>query len=505
MKPIKHYLSLCAVLFFVASSAAKGYEYNIPVFYDTLANGMRYIIVPDSTVAVVSCRLYYFVGSMYEGPGTSGLSHLYEHMMFKGTKTLGTKNYAQESTYISRLDTLEEKSINLYLSGKTVKDSEYINLKNQIYALLEKQREFIKKDEIWELYQNNGATNLNAWTSDDLTAYIVTLPQNKIELFFWIEADRMQNIVLREFFSERDVVIEERHMRYENKPANKYFEKLFELFYTAHPYRVPTIGWMSDLYSHSRKKLSEFVNRYYTPDNALVVFVGNVDKNKIVNLLDTYFSKVPRAASKKQEVSTREAPPIGETRFTMYEDVQPRLDILFHTPGYPHEDLYSLDVIEGLLTGRSGRLYQRLVNEEKLCTDAGAQNSFRLHDGYFHIFASLKNETRVEEVEKCIWDEIIKLTMKQPTDNDMTRIKNTIQMQFVTQLQSLEGQSDQLAWFERLRSWKDLLEYPAKIDQIIPEKISGSVDKYLSRTTATIGILLTNKSKNSLSFNERKN
>jgi len=191
------------------------FDIQIPVHYDTLSNGLRVIIVPDTNVAVVSCRLYYFAGSMYEGPGTSGLSHMYEHMLFKGTERMGTTSYKKEEKYMASIDSLDTLICQLRQRGVAESDSLFSEYRKQIFSLLDKQRKYIKKDEIWETYMNNGGTHLNAWTGDDMTAYIVTLPQNKLELFFWIESDRMQNPILREFYSERDVVTEERRMRYE--------------------------------------------------------------------------------------------------------------------------------------------------------------------------------------------------------------------------------------------------------------------------------------------------
>ncbi len=472
------YLSVCA------------YDINIPLYYDTLDNGLRIIIVPDTNVAVVSCRLYYFMGSMYEGPGTSGLSHMYEHMMFKGTKKLGTTNYKKEKYFIAKIDSLDELICEIRRDGQPETDSQVVALRNQIFSLLEKQRKYIKKDEIWELYQNNGGTHLNAWTGDDMTAYIVTLPMNKIELFCWIESDRMRNSVLREFYSEREVVTEERRMRYENRPVNKYWEILGAHFFIAHPYRLPTIGWMSDIRAYTRSKLRDHVNRYYTPDNALIVMVGNVDTSSAPKLIKRYFGPIPRAKRPKQEVVTREPKPIGETRLTVYDDVQPRIDILFHTPGYPHEDLYKLDILEGILSGRSGRLYKRLVTEEKLCINAGAGNAYKLHNGYFHAWAQLKAEADPKKVESILLEELNKLTTEPPSKREMGRIKNGIQKYFVTRLKSLEGLSDQLARFERLRSWKDMIDYPKKIDAVSPTSIPQVAEKYFKPELKTIGILL---------------
>jgi predicted Zn-dependent peptidase len=361
---------------------------------------------------------------------------------------------------------------------------------DQIMQLLEKQRQFIKKDEIWELYQNNGGTQLNAWTADDMTAYIVTLPRNKVELFYWIESDRMRDPVLREFYSERDVVSEERRMRYDNRPLGKYWERLNALFYLAHPYRLPTIGWASDIQAYTRRKLKEHVKRFYTPDNALVVMVGNVEPKNARREIDRYFGSIPRAKIPKEEVVTREPEPIGSTRFTMRDDGEPRLDIMFHTPGYPHDDLYKLDVIEGIFSGRSGRLYRRLVDKEGLCTDAGAGNGIRLHNGEFHIWAELKNDTDPAKVESIIREELKKISEKRPTEKEIMRISNEIRMSFISNLKSLEGLSDRLAWFERLRSWKDLLAYPEMIAAVKPDEIPKVASLYLNADLATTGLLL---------------
>jgi len=466
-------------------------EIDIPVHYDTLENGLKVIMVPDTNVAVVSSRLYYFVGSMYEGPGTSGLSHMYEHMMFKGTKRLGTKDYEKEKVYIEKIDSIDAEIQELRREGSSEADSQIQTMRAEIFSILEEQRKYISKDEIWELYQSNGGTHLNAWTADDMTAYIVTLPQNKLELFYWIESDRMANPVLREFYSERDVVTEERRMRYENRPVNKYFERLFSLFYIAHPYRIPTIGWMSDIRAYTRGKLYDHVNRYYTPDNALIVLAGNINPEQEMKNIRRYFGSIPRAETPKQEVVTREPAPMGQTRFIVHENARPRIDVMFHTPGYPHNDLYPLDVAEGVLSGKSGRLYDRLVNKEELATSAGASNAYRLHDGYFHVYADLKEGVDPDTVEAILKEELANLIKEGPRQSEMDRIKNSIRKSFASKLKSLEGLSDQLAWFERLGNWEDMPAYPEKIADVQPAQVSEAVERYLIPDKATIGILTT--------------
>ena len=471
------------------------YDINVPVHFDSLTNGLKILIVPDTNVAVVSCRLYYFVGSMYEGPGTSGLSHMYEHMMFKGTKRLGVTDFSKEQKWLAKIDSVDALIGQLNNSGVSDTDASYKALKNEIFGYMKNEREYIKKDEIWDLYAGNGGTNLNAWTADDMTAYIVTLPKNKIELFYWIESDRMQNPVLREFYSERDVVAEERRMRYDNQPANRYEEILNSLFYVAHPYRLPTIGWMSDIQAFTIKKLYNHIRKYYTPDNALIVLVGNVNPAEALASINRYFSAIPKAAQPKQEVVTREPLALGETRFTVHENAEPRIDIMFRTPGFPDKDLYSLDVLEGMLSGRSGRLYSRLVTKENLCVDAGASNAIRLHNGCFQIWASLKKETDPALVEKMILEEIAVASKEPPSQREMDRIKNNIRMSFVSNLKSLEGLSDRLAWFQRLGNWRYMMEYPDIISAIKAQDIPAVAATYLDPQREVIGLLLAKKTK----------
>jgi zinc protease len=189
-------------------------------------------------------------------------------------------------------------------------------------------------------------------------------------------------------------------------------------------------------------------------------------------------------------VVTREPPPLGETRFTVHDNAEPRIDIMFHTPGYPNDDLYKLDILEGILSGRSGRLYNRLITKDNLCVDAGASNAIRLHDSYFQVWAALKKNTDPAIVEKILLEEIAALSKTPPTAREMERNKNGIRMSFMSNLKSLEGLSDRLAWFQRLGSWKGILEYPDKINAIKPGDIPEVAAQYLNPEYKTIGILL---------------
>ncbi len=476
--------------FLLIAENTSAFEISLDAHFDTLSNGLKVLMVKDEDVPVVSCRLYYFVGSMYEGPGTSGLSHMYEHMMFKGTKTLGTKDFEKEKPIMKSIDSIDVIIGNLRSKGYSENDSIFKLHRDAIFSLLDMQREFIKKDEIWETYQSAGGTGLNAWTGDDITAYIVTLPKNKTELFYWIESDRMENPILREFYSERDVVTEERRMRYDNKPVNKYWEMLAAKFYSAHPYRLPTIGWMSDIRAYTREKMSNHIKRYYTPDNGMLILVGNINPEEELKKIKSYFEKIPRAAKPKDVVVTKEPAAIGETRFTVHDNAQQRIDILFQIPGFPNNDLYSLDVIEGILSGRSGRLYNRIVKQDAIGTGAGGSCSYKFDTGYFHVWATFKNGTDPKKVEDALIDELNKLKQNSPSKNEMERVKNSINMHFIKKLKSLEGLSDQLAFFELYGGWEGMLNYPGEIAKIKSENIPAIATTYFNKELSTTGLLL---------------
>ncbi len=483
---MKHLLLLLTIL---GSLSA----FELPVEHITLDNGLEILLVPDTNVAVVSCRLYYKMGSYYEGPGTSGLSHMYEHMMFKGTKRLSTTNYEAEIPYMEKIDSIDAEIVALKIEGHIETDSVIEAKRKDIFALLDEQRQYIIKDEIWSLYAKNGGTGLNAWTSDDITAYIVTLPANKVELFFNIEADRMQNLVLREFYSERDVVTEERRMRYDNRPIGRYYERLMSLFYVASPYRIPTIGWHSDIRNYTREKMRSHIDKYYRPDNAMLILTGNIKSEEIKKMAESYFGGLKNPSEPIAPIVTREPEPIGETRFTHISDGEPRIDMIFHTPGYPDSALYALDVLENIFSGTTGRLYKRLVEEEQICISAGAGNSWNLSDGAFHIWAKMKADTDPKRVEAIILEEIAKASAEEPTEAELLRIKNRLRYSFLTGLESLEGISDQLAFFMKLGNWKKMFTYADDIANVT--STTWAVEKYLDPEYRTVGILINEKAK----------
>jgi len=476
---------LFCILFFSATIWAE----NLPVYSEILPNNLTLLVVTDTTLPNVSCRLYYFAGSMYESFSHTGLSHFFEHMMFKGTKRLGTTNYEAEVPIMAKIDTLDTEMLRLLRRGIPKDDERVVSLRNKVLKLMEEQRKYIIKDEIWSLYEKNGANGLNAWTSDDMTAYIVTLPANKVELFANIESDRMQNVVLREFVSERDVVLEERRMRYENRPVNNYQLILETIFYSAHPYQNPTIGWASDIANYTTAAMRNHIAKFYRPDNAVIILAGNITPKVASELINKYFAEIKNPDTEIDEVFTREPQPIGEKRFIVRENnAEPRIDIAFHIPGYKDSALFALDIVENMLSGTSGILHKRLVEQENLCLSAGAWNYWRHHNGKFVVYATLKSGVSHEKVEQIILEEIEKLTENEPNENELLRVKNTLKRQNLEKFRNMESFSDQLAFFAKFGNWRDLFEYQNNVENI--KSTTWAVKKYLNPKFRVVGWLV---------------
>ncbi len=263
---------------------------NLPVHKEVLDNGLTVLLYPNKQAPTVSFRLFYVTGSVHEVPGKSGLAHILEHELFKGTKKVGISDSVADVRFMATQDSLQALIRSARLADDTARVKE---LTVEHDSVLNEHRKIFIKDELWGAYQAAGGTGLNAFTSDLVTAYTVTLPKNKTELFMWLESDRMQNAVLREFYSERSVVREERRMRYDDRPTGRFYETLNSMIYEAFPYRVPTIGWPSDIENLTREQAEEHYRKYYKPRNAILVMAGDLDTLETMKLVKKYFAPIP--------------------------------------------------------------------------------------------------------------------------------------------------------------------------------------------------------------------
>ncbi len=471
----------CALHITVNFSQAQG----IHAAYAQLDNGLKVIIYPSHLAPIVSCRLFYVTGSVHEAPGHTGIAHMLEHLLFKGTKTIGTRDPAKDQILEAKIEKVMDS-----LESVRADSAKAAPWKARYDSLLAEQRKGLVKYELWDAYEKAGGTELNAFTSDLMTAYFVTLPRNKVELYLWLEADRMHNAVLREFYPEHDVVMEERRMRVEDSPTGRYWESLMGVFYEAHPYRFPTIGYPSDIKYLTQREAEDHYRRYYKPNNAILVLAGDVDTAWAMSQVKRYFGSIP-PGEEFPPVVTEEPVQAGEKRLTVHRsDARPRLDILFHTPGFPNEDLYALDIVEGVLSGKSGRLYQKLVKDLKLAISASAGNDVTKYTSNFQVSVELDGTPPLDRVEKAVWEVLEDMAKNPISERELQRARNQVAANSIRSVESIDNLSTELAYWEMRGGWENINRFPEKVQKVTAEQVREVCAKYFLRDAATVGAVL---------------
>jgi len=478
------------------------------VIEKVLPNGLKVLIVKRPQAPLVRCILAYRVGSVNERPGITGISHFHEHMMFKGTYSMGIKpgTLEKDMEYDRQIDALVDQVVEEESKIKGRDEAKIVALKKQVSDLITKQKaETIASEEIWGAYQQAGGTGINASTGNEMTQYYVTLPKNKLELYLALEADRLANPVFREFYSERDVITEERRMS-ENQPGSFFDEQLNATFYAASPYGWGVVGWMSDISQVTKKEMIEYRDQFYGPDNATLVLVGDVDPDQVMPLVTKYFGPL-KSKGKSPRVRTEEPspeyyrktygagfkPPYIEKRVYGRAAATPYVTIMFHIPPLWHDDLAPLYVLGRVMSARTGKMYLELVLRDDHATMVSAMASNSMYDGSFEVSAQakeIKNETKIplDQLEKELWT-YIEDVKKNPIDPQMLqRIKNSIEAQY---LQSLAGTgiAGSLARMETAYRWQFIEEQFKQRIAVTADDLLRVAKKYLNRDNNVTGVL----------------
>ena len=488
-------LAMVLVVLPYSVQAKKG-DIQLDVKTHTFPNGLELLVVERHLSPTVSTIVRFKVGSADERPGITGIAHLLEHMLFKGTKNIGTTDYEAEMPLMRRIDELAHELTEavietrrpLYRGGNEKVDS----LRALIALIQEEQQQYIVKYELWETYMKNGASFLNASTGNDGTQYYVSLPSNRLELWTYLESDRLSNPILREFFSERDVVYEERRVRIDNEPRGKLEEQLYAAAFTAHSYNWPVVGWASDLETVLPEEVEEFFHQYYSPNNIVIGIVGDVKFDEVVKLVDRYFGSIPPSEKPVPPVTTTEPPQTGERRISVEYDAEPRLAIGWHMPAGGGRDQEVFDIIASLLSrGRTSRLYRSLVEEKQLVTSIRARSSFTRFPDIFTIWATPKAPHTIEEVEEAIYEEIEKLSSEGPSDWELQRVRNQLDADFVRGLQSNFGLSRRIVDMQaRIGDWSYLLRLKDKRQAVTPDDIKRVLTDFFTEDNRTVAFLV---------------
>lgn len=408
----------------------------------TLDNGLKVLISEDHKVPLATFEIWYRVGSRDEQSGKTGLSHFLEHMMFKGTPKYGSKVFSK-------------------------------------------------------IIQRNGGVD-NAMTTKDYTMYFQTMASDRIGISIDLESDRMTNLIMdpKETVSERSVVMEERRMRYDDDPQNSLFENFVATALMTHPYRRPVIGWMSDIASLTRDELYRHYKKFYAPDNAFIVIVGDVNPEEVMKKIKAAFGDMKRSDLQNVPV-TREPEQKGEKRVYLRKEAElPYVLAGYHTPSFPHEDSAALEVLSTILSGgKSARLYRSLIYEKKLALNAGADYSGMYLDPFlFFLWGSPAPGKDIAELEKTLFGEIEAIKNAPPTEREVQKAKNQIEAAFIFGQDSLYMQAMKIGMFEILGSWKLMDEYLEGIRKVTPEEVQRVARKYLTEGNRTLGILIPVKS-----------
>jgi len=457
-----------------------------------LSNGITLLILERHFSPTVSIRMMFRTGSIDEDSGKTGLAHMFEHMMFKGTRTLGTRDYTAEAPLLRQVDQIHQQIDREKDKGQHADQKRVADLIDQVRAVEEKANALVAENELWNLYEREGASTVNANTSRDYTQYMVDLPSNKIKLWAILDSDRVKNPVFRQFYQEREVVKEERRMRVDTNPEGKLFEEFVGTAYHAHPYRNPTIGWDADLDHLSVSDLTEFYNRYYTPDALSIAIVGDVDSKETIALVDQYFGdwKVP---AHSRIAPTEEPPQTGERRSIVKFDAQPHVLEGFHIPAYPDPNqVVSYAMSHLLASGTTSRLYKALVEKKKVATavDTGQDYPGERCASLFIISAAPRHPRTNDDVLKAIEEELDRLKKEPIADWELEKIRSAVEVGILDTLQTNSGMAETLIYNQTVfGDWRYLLNFQKQIRAMTAQDLQNFAKKIFVDDNKTISVL----------------
>jgi predicted Zn-dependent peptidase len=488
-KPLSLFLYLTTL--FSAGVCAQNEEIKLDVQKRVLSNGMRVLVVENHSAPVFSSIIRFNTGSVDERPGITGISHLLEHMLFKGTKIIGTSDYEAEIPLMKTIDSLgrlmREERIRLQNPLNPQDSARLMELRKQIADVQAIQKRYIIKDELWETYLKNGGSGLNASTGNDGTQYYVSLPKNRLELWAFLESDRLANLVLREFYSERDVVMEERRLG-ENSAWSRLDEALGATVYWATPYKWPVVGWMSDLEMITREDVEQYFRSHYSPANAVAVIVGDVDAENVFALCEKYFGAIP-SEPPPPPVVTRDAPQQGERRVEIEYDSNPMAFIAWKIPQIGHSDLPALEVAANILSsGRTSRFYKNI--KEKGIGTASASVDAARYPGVFTCVITPYPDRALAELEAAVYAEIDRLKTEPVSQWELEKVRNQVNADLVRSLDSNMGLCWRLAGSEGMTgNWRHFLDYREAVKRVTAEDVIKAANKYLVKNNRSVAFI----------------
>ncbi len=465
----------------------------------SLANGLKFLVLERPEAPVVSFHTYADVGAVDEVGGITGMAHLFEHMAFKGTKTIGTRDSRAEAKALAGID-----EIFLALKAERQKKqradtTRLERLVTQFKEAQEQAQNYLVHDEYEEVFSREGSAGFNAYTSHDATQYIISLPSNKVELWMRMESDRFAHPVLREFYREKEVVMEERRLSVENRPIGRLLEEFMAIAYKAHSYGVNVIGHMSDLETMTRAEAEAFFKKYYLPSNLTIAIVGDIDPAQIRKLATRYFGGIP-SGPKPDPVETVEPPQLGERRVVLEDPSQPFVLIGYHKPDVLHPDDAVFDAITDIVgIGRTSRLYKSLVKEKRVAMSASGFQGMpgTKYPSLFLFYAMPAKGRTSRECEEAINAEIEILKSEPVTTEELAKAKTRARANLIRQLDSNSGLAAILTYYEVVTGdWRNLFTQLDKIEKVTPNDIQRVANEHFTTKNRTVGVIETARASN---------
>jgi len=459
-----------------------------------LSNGMKFIVLERHEAPVFSGYIYVNVGSVDEPVGNTGIAHVFEHMAFKGTSTLGTTDYAAEKAVMDKMDEVFDQLRAEWAKGDRADSATLEQLQAQFTELQAEAAAYSNSEEFSTILEREGAVGVNAGTSSDWTAYFYSLPSNKLELWMALESERFVDPVMREFFKEKEAIKEEIRMRTSNPVQRLVFEELFGLAYRAHPYGHHPGGHMSDVSTTRRGEAIAFFETYYTPSNMVGAIVGDVNADDVIQMAEKYFGKIP-ARPNPPPVETVEPKQLGERRVKVVEQAQPFVIMAYHKPAISHPDNAVFDAITDLLSsGRTSRLYRKMIRDERISISVGAIPGYP-GDKYPNLFLfysfPAQGHTNTEN-EAAILAEIERLKAEPVSDDELKKVKTLAKAGFIRSLRSNTGLAQALCEHEfLLGDWRELFKSLEQIERVTAEDIQRVARAYFVDSNRSVAEIVT--------------
>lgn len=463
----------------------------------TLANGLHFIVVERHEAAVVAFNSYANVGAVDDPAGKTGLAHMFEHMAFKGTPNIGSANWPLEKAAMEAIETAYDALEEEQHRGAQADAAKVRTLQEGLQRKIDEAEKYVAPNYYTQIIEENGGEGLNAQTTMDSTLFYYKLPSNRLELWFLMESQRFYDPVFREFYKERSVVREERRMSTESSPQGQLSEALSAAAFEAHPYRNPAVGWASDIESFRLKDAVEFYKRYYVPSNLSVAIVGDVDPKEVHRLAEKYFS-ILTAAPNPPPVHTVEPQQKGERRTDTISNSQPVEYIGWKRPDERSGDDAVLDVINEILVGgRTGTIYRKLVEEQQLALDVGAQSSYP-GDKYPNIFILYiePNEGKsVEACERAVLQAIENLKYQRVDEPTLKRVKAGLRADLVSRLDDDADLANDLnTYYWAYGDWRRLFTEMTDYSKVTAEDVMRVARTYFTEENRTTARLVTRTS-----------